>query len=91
MTGADPAVAAYQIHLMVEAGLVHGHSRLEDSIPLAFATRLTWEGHELLDKIKSEGVWNKIKSAAKEKGIELSFDAVKMLGKAALGAVLGSG
>jgi hypothetical protein len=49
---------------------------------------LTWAGHELLDTIRSRSVWERIKRTAKEKGIELSFDAVKMLGKAALHLVI---
>jgi hypothetical protein len=41
---------------------------------------LTMSGHDLLDTIRSKGVWEKIKSTASEKGIELTFDAVKALG-----------
>jgi hypothetical protein len=40
--------------------------------------RLTWEGHEFLDKAKNEKVWNKAKSIIKEKGISLSLDALKI-------------
>ena len=49
---------------------------------------LTWQGHELLDTIRSRAVWERIKTTAKEKGIELTFDSVKALGKAALDWVL---
>ena len=45
---------------------------------------LTWAGHDLLDTIRSQGVWNRIKAVAKTKGIELTFDAVKSLGKYAM-------
>ncbi len=41
---------------------------------------LTWEGHDLLDTIRSKPIWEKIKSLAQAKGIELTFDAVKALG-----------
>jgi hypothetical protein len=51
---------------------------------------LTWAGHDLLDTLRSKPVWERIKATAKDKGIELSFDAVKMLGKAALAAVIGN-
>lgn len=44
---------------------------------------LTWEGHELLDTIRSKAVWEQIKTTAKEKGIELSFESVKALSKLA--------
>ncbi len=49
---------------------------------------LTWQGHELLDTIRSKAVWERIKTTAKEKGIELTFDSVKALGKVALDWVL---
>ena len=52
---------------------------------------LTWEGHELLDTLRSKPIWDEVKKTAKTKGIELSFEAVKALGKAALAHVLTSG
>ena len=51
---------------------------------------LTWAGHDLLDTLRSKPVWEKIKSMAKDKGIELTFEAVKALGKLALEAILKS-
>ena len=50
---------------------------------------LTWDGHDLLVTIESKPVWERIKSTAQDKGIELSFDAVKALGKIALAAIIG--
>lgn len=49
---------------------------------------LTWEGHDLLDTMRSRPVWDRIKTISMEKGIELSLDAVKALGKVALEWVL---
>lgn len=40
--------------------------------------------------IRRKPVWERIKKTAQEKGIELTFDAVKALGKAALTTILGS-
>ena len=54
------------------------------------APELTWQGHDLLDILRSKPVWERIKKTAQEKGIELTFDAVKALGKAALTTILGS-
>ena len=34
---------------------------------------LTWQGHELLDTIRSKAVWERIKTTAKEKGVELQI------------------
>lgn len=49
---------------------------------------LTSQGHELLDTIRSKAVWERIKTTAHEKGIELTVDSVKALGKMALDWVL---
>jgi len=47
-------------------------------------------GHDLLDTMRSAGMWETIKSTAKTKGIELTFDAVKALGALALNKTLGT-
>lgn len=51
---------------------------------------LTWQGHELLDTIRSKPVWDKIKSTALDKGLELTFDTVKLLGAKALALIVGN-
>lgn len=51
------------------------------------ASALTWAGYDLLDTIRSQPLWERIKRTAKDKGIELTFDAVKVLGKQALETV----
>lgn len=46
--------------------------------------RLSMAGHDLLDTMRSPSIWESIKSTAKKKGVELSFDAIKVLSVAAL-------
>lgn len=77
--------------LLHRAGFLTGYlAEYMDMQPTLASPDLTWKGHELLDTIRSKPVWEKVKSTAKDKGIELSFDAVIALGKAALAAVIGS-
>lgn len=45
---------------------------------------LTWRGHDLLNSLRSKAVWERIKTTAKEKSLDLTFDTVKALGKLAL-------
>lgn len=59
--------------------------------PAIISPALTWHGHDLLDTLRSKAVWERIKTTAKQKGIELTFDAVKMLGKTALEYVMNQG
>jgi hypothetical protein len=56
--------------------------------PAIVSPQLTWAGHDLLDTLRSKPVWEKIKLTAKEKGIELTFEAVKFLGRVALDPIL---
>jgi len=64
----------YHMALLIEAKLAHGAVVLDENgePDAAQITRLTWEGHEFLDKARSETVWNKTKALAKEKGVSLS-------------------
>ncbi|MGJ7514430.1 DUF2513 domain-containing protein [Pseudomonas baetica] len=64
----------------IDAGTMDG--------PAFIATGLTWEGHDLLETMRSKAVWERIKTTAKDKGIELTFDSVKALGKYALDWVI---
>ena len=79
-----PEVVAYHCSLLHDAQLVSSYvSRYADDRLYAFYVgRLTWEGHELLDKIKSDTVWNKTKETIKSKGIPLVLDAVKEISSA---------
>lgn len=65
----------------IDAGTLAGQAIL--------APDLTWQGHDLLDMLRSKPVWERIKKTAQEKGIELTFEAVKALGKVALTAIIG--
>jgi Hypothetical protein (DUF2513) len=49
-----------------------------------YSPRLTWSGHDLLNTLRSTPVWERVKKNAKEKGLELTFDTVKLLAKEAL-------
>jgi hypothetical protein len=50
---------------------------------------LTMSGHDLLDTMRSQTIWESIKTTAKKKGIELSFEAVKVLSVVALKHLVG--
>lgn len=84
----ENAKAAHAI-LLAKSGFLDGiESNTLDGTRRLLAPDLTWQGHELLDTIRSKPIWEKVKSTAEEKGIELTFDAVIALGKAALVAVI---
>lgn len=75
-----PEVVSYHIHLLAQAGLVAAEDFSTNTTPFYFvASRLTWAGHELLDAIRREAAWSRIKKTARDKGLDLSFEAIKQL------------
>lgn len=70
--------------LLWKAGFIDGADAGSMDGDSILAQELTWAGHDLLQTIRSEAVWERIKTTAREKSIELTFDAVKALGRSAL-------
>ncbi|MBL0474394.1 DUF2513 domain-containing protein [Aeromonas veronii] len=70
---------SYHMELLIEAGLVVG--TMDDAVSLYAkefrAHRLTWSGHEFLETIRSDTVWNKTKETFATKGIDMTFDLIK--------------
>jgi hypothetical protein len=84
---------AGHLELLVDDGYIEGVRILrgaDSHISFGLSSpRLTMAGHDLLDTMRSKPVWEKIKTTAQSKGIELTFDAVKMLGTWAFKQVIG--
>lgn len=80
------------LELLVDNGYVDGVKIHRGSGTFFYGLsepRLTMAGHDLLDTMRSEPLWDKIKSTAKTKGIELTFDTIKGLAGFALKSLLG--
>jgi len=77
--------------LLIQAGFIEGKvlTSLDENADV-YVNDLTWQGHELLDTIRSKPVWEKIKSTALDKGLELTFDTVKALGAKVIELIIGS-
>lgn len=77
------AEVSYHMALLIEAGLVNGQvSRtIGPEINDFFGQRLTREGHEFLDAIRSNTVWQKTKKTFVEQGVSMTFDLVKAVAK----------
>ncbi|WP_081406283.1 MULTISPECIES: DUF2513 domain-containing protein [Acinetobacter] len=48
----------------------------------------TWDGHELLDTLRDQNVWNHIKEISKEKGVDITFESIKVMLGLALTSLL---
>ncbi|MGZ8158118.1 MAG: DUF2513 domain-containing protein [Methylobacter sp.] len=70
---------AYHVQLLKEAELIQV-SILEylGGAGIHFdLERLTWSGHELLDAIRSETIWDKTKTTITNKGVAMTFELIK--------------
>lgn len=85
---------AGHLELLIDNGYVEGLQVLRGADNhFAYgpsAPRLTMAGHDLLDTMRSTTIWESIKSTARTKGIELTFDAIKALAGYALKHALGA-
>lgn len=92
ITGYEEQEVAYNMRLLHNAGFIKA-SILESSagdglIDAALARHLTNSGHELLDTIRADTVWEKVKEKFASKGVEMTFDLVMTVGKKVAEVVL---
>ena len=72
---------SYHVEILIEAGLIDGQMSKRAG-PKGFrAMRMTWEGHEFLDAIRSDTVWRKAKDSFVKGGLTMTFDLVKSVAK----------
>lgn len=76
--GYDENTVSYHMLLLHEAGLIEARCQEHPNAGIfCLARRLTWEGHELLDVMRSKGLWSRIKTMLTTSGVELSWVAIR--------------
>lgn len=79
---------AYTLIILDEAGLILSNPlRYDGGIADITYTRLTYQGHEFIDTIRSEKVWNKIKKTISAVG-SVSLPVLQEIGSQILLSVL---
>lgn len=78
--GYEVEVVKYHLILLYQGGLVDGEpmqSTTSDRIiDMGAVFSLTWEGHEFLEKIRADEVWERIKQKTVSTGWNLTFQAL---------------
>ncbi|EIU6794116.1 DUF2513 domain-containing protein [Vibrio parahaemolyticus] len=82
--GYDKNQVKYHALLLIEAGFLDGNvsdTLANTSVVPSFVSvnRLTWDGHEFVDNIRKEEVWNTIKTEFKDASISTVFSIGKQL------------
>jgi len=82
--GYDKKTIAYHCDLLYQAGLVKAYKGqyADDELYSFGVGALTWEGHDYLDKIRNDKVWNKTKSVINDRGLPLIIETVKEIASA---------
>jgi hypothetical protein len=80
--GYDARTVRAHVQLLIEGDYLDGEV-IEDII------KLTNHGHDSIKAIQDDSIWSKVKSEAKEKGINLTLELAVTLAKHAIRAALG--
>lgn len=88
--GYDVKTIGYHCAILHEAGLVANYKGFyaDDELQDFGVSRLTWDGHEFLDKIKNDTVWNKTKDTIKKKGLPFVLETVKEIATAVISTMI---
>ena len=88
--GYSPTQISYNSRLLYEAGLISTYkSQNADNHLYTFAVgHLTWEGHDFLDKIREDTIWNKTKSIIRDKVLPMTLDIIKEVASAIVSAAV---
>ena len=71
----------HHFYLMGEAGLLEVNEVRPRGIqsPAAIPISLTWEGHDFLDAIRSDKIWDNTKRKITEAGVSMTFEIVETI------------
>jgi hypothetical protein len=79
--GYDANTIKHHLVLLNDAGWLRCEpvkSKTSDRVIYVLPFELTWEGHELLDKIRNQAIWDAIHAEVKRKGFEsISMDIIR--------------
>ena len=70
---------SYHVGLLVDAGYVEAGTVSTLRATAYLIRGITWEGHEFLDAVRSENVWNRVQKKLKAIGGQASIVMVKQL------------
>lgn len=92
-TAKELFIISGHMKLLIERELVNGvmYSQLNIRLYIDdFSVKgLTWAGHEFLDSIRNDTVWNKTKETFTTKGLDMTFETIKAVAAAAMTSMLG--
>ena len=79
--GYDDLTIKYHLLLLAQAKLIDYEPELTSTgrIIRVFAFNPSWQGHDFLDSVRDDKIWNMVKAQASQKGTSLPFEVLKSL------------
>ena len=74
---AEPAILGEHLGLLAEAGLLHVIDVSDSTGDDYIVRKLTWAGHEFIDSIRDEGLWQKAKKHVLKPGASWTLEILK--------------
>ena len=86
----DPVLLAH-LELLIDAGLVNGRIARSHGVrgDVISVEGLTWQGHEWIEMVRSQSVWNETKRTVLDQGGALTFELTRTVAANLLRARLG--
>lgn len=83
---------AYHCNLLYENGLISNYScSYADNKIYSFCVgSLTWEGHDFIDNIREDTVWNKTKVLIKKGMLPMTLEVIKNISSAVISSMMES-
>ncbi|MCY7617509.1 DUF2513 domain-containing protein [Bacillus pumilus] len=78
--GVDDTLVSYHIKILSEAGMIEGKDKRLDQYFWWEARNLTSQGHDLLDSLRNDTVYNKMKQHLGEKISQVPLSEILKLG-----------
>ena len=79
--GFDLDTVAYHCKILADAGLLDSHEPTygDDRIYAFSVGSLTWAGHDFLDKIRENTLWNRTKDRIKDNALPMSLEVIVII------------
>ncbi len=79
INGVDAHEFSEHVELMIEVGLISGRAEhfLGGESPDTSVLRLTWSGHDFLDSVRNESLWNRAKELVIKPSAGWTFEILK--------------
>lgn len=92
ITGYSDEEVAYHCKLLFDNELISDYkdSYADDSLDYFEVGSLTWKGHDFIDKIREDTVWNRTKEVIKEKMLPTTIEVIKDISGAIIKSMIES-